>query len=323
MQITGDNDEGKRELDNFINPEEKYPVIATTSKLMTTGVDAQTCKVIALDSNIQSMTEFKQIIGRGTRIREDFGKLYFTILDFRNVTDLFADPAFDGEPVRIKEVAEEDDISGIEDEEEASDTPIVDEATGEEIIPEPPKIRYPVNDKTSDVRERPAKVYVNGVDVSVLISRELYFDRNGRPITVSLKDYTKEIIKNHFTSLNDFLNKWNDAERKAAIIKELEDQGVLVDALQDAVNKEVDLFDLICHIAYDQPPLTRKERANNVKKRNYFTKYGENARKVLEALLDKYADEGITTIESTEVLSINPLTDFGSPSQIIKMFGDK
>lgn len=322
MQITGDNDEGKRELDNFINPEEKYPVIATTSKLMTTGVDAQTCKVIVLDSNIQSMTEFKQIIGRGTRIREDFGKLYFTIIDFRNATDLFADPDFDGPPIRIKEASQAEDLSGVEDEELNDTTPIVDDTTGEQIEVEPAIIRNPF-ESTSIVAEPRPKIFVNGVDVSVLVSREMYFDHQGRPITVSLKDHTREIVKNHFASLNDFLNKWNDADKKAAIIKELEDEGVLVHALQDAVNKDVDLFDLICHVAFDQPPLTRKERANNVKKRNYFTKYGEQAKKVLNALLDKYADEGITTIENTEVLSINPFNDFGTPSEIIRMFGNR
>ncbi|HNP23557.1 MAG TPA: DEAD/DEAH box helicase family protein [Panacibacter sp.] len=323
VQITGDNDEGKRELDNFINPEERYPVIATTSKLMTTGVDAQTCKVIVLDSNIQSMTEFKQIIGRGTRIREDFGKLYFTILDFRNVTDLFADRAFDGDPVRIKEVSEGEDISGIETEEENSDVPMVDEITGEEIPPTVPSIRYPPNSNQTVAAERPTKVYVNGVDVSVLVSREMYFDHNGRPITVSLKDHSKEIITNRFASLNDFLNRWNASDRKAVIIQELEQQGVLTDALQEAVNKEVDLFDLICHVAYDQPPLTRKERANNVRKRNYFTKYGEQAKAVLEALLDKYADEGIVTIESSEVLSLHPFDEYGTPPEIIRLFGNR
>ena len=323
MQITGDNEEGKRELDNFINPEEKYPVIATTSKLMSTGVDAQTCKVIVLDSNIQSMTEFKQIIGRGTRIREDFGKLYFTILDFRNVTDLFADPDFDGPPIRIKEAGEEEDLSVIEDEEEEITDPIIDNVSGEEIKVRKPPVRYPENDTNSYVRERNEKTYVSGVDVSVLITREMYFDNEGRPITVSLKDHTREIITNHYASMTDFLNRWNQSDKKAAIIKELEEQGVLVSALQDAVNKELDLFDLVCHVAYDQPPLTRKERANNVKKRNYFTKYGEQSKKVLEALLDKYADEGITTIESTEVLSIDPLVNFGTPREIIDMFGGK
>jgi len=323
MQITGDNKEGKLELDNFINPEEKYPVIATTSKLMSTGVDAQTCKAIVLDSNIQSMTEFKQIIGRGTRIREDFGKLYFTILDFRNVTDLFADPDFDGPPIRVKEATEDTDLSKIEEEEQELTDPVIDPVSGDELQLKKPTVRYPENNMRSYVSEGREKIYVNGVDVSVLVSREMYFDNNGRPITVSLKDHTKEIIKNHFATLNDFLNKWNDGEKKAAIIKELQEQGIMVEALTDAVNKEADLFDIICHVVYDQPPLTRKERANKVKKRNYFTKYGDQARKVLNALLDKYSDEGITTIENSEVLSIDPLTDFGTPPEIIRMFGSK
>lgn len=324
MQITGDNDEGKRELDNFINPEEKFPVIATTSELMTTGVDAQTCKVIVLDSNINSMTKFKQIIGRGTRINEEYGKLYFTILDFRNATDLFADRDFDGDPIRIKPVTEETDLGEIVDEEENDNTPIIDEESGEEILTDPPDIRTPPQPTDFPTPPTPRqKVYVNGVDVSVLISRELYFDHNGRPITVSLKDHTKEIIKGQFKSLDDFLNCWNSTDKKEAIIEELQQQGVLVEALMEAVENNCDLFDLICHVAYDQPPLTRKERANNVKKRNYFTKYGEQSRKVLEALLDKYADEGIENIESMEVLKVKPLTEFGSPTEIIKEFGSK
>ena len=324
MQITGDNDEGKRELDNFINPEEKYPVIATTSELMTTGIDAQTCKVIVLDAVINSMTKFKQIIGRGTRINEEYGKLYFTILDFRNATDNFADPAFDGEPIRIKPVSEETDLSNIITEEETTEH-IIDTETGEEIKLENPVIRYPEHiDDVSGVKEPSRKIYVNGVDVSVLISRELYFDQHGKPITVSLKDYTKEIIKGKYASLDDFLKKWNTSERKEAIIAELQEQGVLVDKLYEAVNKKVDLFDLICHVAYDQPPLTRKERANNVKKRNYFTKYGDQARKVLEALLDKYADEGIENIESMEVLQVKPLSDMGSTVEIVNgIFGSR
>jgi type I restriction enzyme R subunit len=324
MQITGDNDEGKRELGNFTNPEEKYPVIAITSELMTTGIDAQTCKVIVLDANINSMTKFKQIIGRGTRINEEFGKMYFTILDFRNATDLFADKDFDGDPIRIKPVTEDTDLSGIVTEEENDTTPIIDEVSGEEIEIEKPVIRYPESDITTEgVKEPRTKVYVNGVDVSVLVSRELYFDQHGKPITISLKDHTKEIIKGKFVSLDDFLNKWNNTDRKEAIIKELQEQGVLVEALMEAVEKKVDLFDLICHIAYDQPPLTRKDRANNVKKRNYFSKYGEQSKKVLEALLEKYADEGIENIESLEVLKVKPLNEFGSPVEIINEFGSK
>ncbi len=324
MQITGDNDEGKRELDNFINPEEKYPVIATTSELMTTGVDAQTCKVIVLDANINSMTKFKQIIGRGTRINEEYGKLFFTILDFRNATDLFADPQFDGDPIRVKPVTETSDLGDIISEEEQNESPIIDLETGEEVEISIPKIRYPEEETNAAGAHEPRrKVYVNGIDVSVLISREMYFDQHGKPITTSLKDHTKEIIQGNFVSLNDFLNTWNATDRKEAIIAQLQEQGVMVEALYEAVGKQVDLFDLICHIAYDQPPLTRLERANNVKKRNYFTKYGEKAKNVLEALLDKYADEGIANIESFEVLRVNPFDKFGSPLEIINQFGSK
>lgn len=324
MQITGDNDEGKRELDNFINPEEKYPVIATTSELMTTGVDAQTCKVIVLDSNINSMTKFKQIIGRGTRINEEYGKLYFTILDFRNATDLFADTQFDGDPIRVKPVFEEADLGGIIDEEEQNTDPIIDIETGEEIDITPPDIRYPETQFIQSTANEPReKVFVNGVDVSVLISRELHFDQHGRPITTSLKDHTKEIIKGQFASLDDFVNKWRNSDRKEAIIAELIEQGVMVEALYDAVDKRVDLFDLICHLAYDQPPMTRKERANDVKKRDYFTKYGEQARKVLEALLDKYADQGIENIENMQILTVPPINEFGSVTEIIKAFGSR
>jgi len=312
MQITGDNEDGKRELDNFTDPEQKYPVIATTSELMTTGIDAITCKVIVLDANIASMTKFKQIIGRGTRINEDYDKKYFTIIDFRNATDLFADPDFDGEPIQIKEVSSDVDITDIE-------PPEIDFPPDVEVPPEPP---LPPDEPPEPPHTR-LKVYVNGVDVSILISRELYFDQHGKLITTSLKDHTREIIRGQFASLDDFINKWNSTDKKTALIEELQQQGILIEALYKAVNKELDLFDLICHVAYDMPPLTRKERAENVKKRNYFTKYGEQARKVMENLLDKYADEGIDDIESMEVLKVKPFTDFGSPVEIIGAFGSK
>lgn len=315
MRITGDNEEGKRELDNFIDPEQTYPVIATTSELMTTGVDAQTCKVIVLDSEIGSMTKFKQIVGRGTRVNEEFGKLYFTIIDFRNATDLFADPAFDGDPVRIKGVRENEPIDDYFEEDETVKVDVISE-------PQPPPygdIASPYTEK----KEKPKKIYINGVDVSVLNQRELYFDKEGKPVTVSLKDYTKQLVADQFESLDKFLISWSQADRKEAIIQELQEQGIPVDELLNAVNKECDLFDIICHVAFDQPPLTRKERANNVKKRNYFTKYGEKAAKVLEALIDKYADEGIQNIESMEVLKINPISEFGSPMEIVKSFGGR
>jgi type I restriction enzyme R subunit len=281
--------------------------------------------VIVLDSNINSMTKFKQIIGRGTRINEEFGKLYFTILDFRNATDLFADPHFDGEPIRIKPVSQDTDLGGVVDEEEQATEPVIDTATGEALDLTRPSLPYPPPEFPPPTAREGAreKVYVNGVDVSVLISRELYFDQHGKPITTSLKDHTKEIIKGQFASLDEFLNKWKSTDRKEAIIAELIEQGVMVEALYEAVDKQVDLFDLICHVAYDQPPLTRKERANNVKKRNYFTRYGDQARKVLEALLEKYADQGIENIENIQILTVPPINEFGTVTEIIKAFGSR
>jgi len=317
MQITGDNEEGKNELDNFINPEEKYPVVATTSKLMTTGIDAQTCKLIVLDSNIGSMTEFKQIIGRGTRINEEYGKTFFTIMDFRNVTNLFADPQFDGAPVRIKEIGEYEEIPTTEEE---IDETIIEE-DGEEIIFDPPP--DDIVDGGVIISEPRAKYYVNGVDVSILNERVQYLDINGKLITENLKDYTRKKVREQFASLDDFLNKWNEADKKKAIIEELKEQGIIFENLKEMINKEMDIFDLICHTAFDKPPLTRAERANNVKKRDYFTKYGEKTRKVLEALLDKYADEGIENIEDMKILQINPLNKIGSPIEIVKIFGGK
>lgn len=320
MQITGDNDEGKRELDNFINPEEKYPVIATTSKLMTTGVDAQTCKLIVLDSNIGSMTEFKQIIGRGTRINEAYGKTFFTIMDFRNVTDLFADPDFDGDPVRVKVLGQDDEFESPESELADSD-PITDEE-GEEIIFDSPTGPAIISGGPI-IAEPRAKYYVNGVDVAVLNERIQYIDGNGKLITGSLRDYTRQKVREQYQSLDDFLNKWQQADKKQAIIDELLEQGVIFENLKEAINKEMDIFDMICHTAFDQPPLSRAERANAVKKRDVFTQYGPQARRVLEALLDKYADEGVENIESMKVLQLPPLNQFGTPLEIIDLFGGR
>lgn len=316
MQITGDNEEGKRELDSFINPSEPYPVIATTSKLMTTGVDAQTCKLIVLDSNIGSMTEFKQIIGRGTRINEEYGKTYFTIMDFRNVTNLFADPDFDGDPVMIKQVGEDDDLSGAED--ETTDEIITDILDGEEVD-------FPDIEGGGEIEEdtRREKIRVDGVQVKIVNERVQYLGNDGKIITESLKDYTKNNVTKQYQSLEKFLNSWNNAEKKEAIIKELEEQGIFFDALKDEVGKEFDPFDLICHVAFEAKPLKRKERANNVKKRNYFTKYGDKAQAVLNSLLDKYAEDGLLTIESTEVLKLDPLNKLGTPIELIKAFGSK
>jgi type I restriction enzyme R subunit len=315
MQITGDNDEGKRELDNFIDPSERYPVIATTSELMTTGVDAQTCKLIVLDSIIGSMTKFKQIIGRGTRINEEYGKSYFTIMDFRNVTDLFADPEFDGEPVQLKEYGQDDDFTDVD---EFIDEKIVDE-DGETVeFPDPPIIQ---GGEIEESAQR--KIRVDGVEVKIINERIQYMDHDGKVITEALKDFTKKNIHKNYKTLDSFLNDWNGSEKKTAIVFELEQQGIFFDALRSEIGKEYDPFDLVCHVAFDATPLTRKERADNVKKRNYFTKYGEKAQMVINSLLDKYADDGLLTIESTEVLKLNPLNKIGTPIELIKAFGGK
>jgi type I restriction enzyme R subunit len=322
MQITGDNEEGKRHLDAFISPSEPYPVIATTSKLMTTGVDAQTCKLIVLDSNIGSMTEFKQIIGRGTRINEDFGKHYFTIMDFRNVTALFADPAFDGDPVRIKEAWQDDDISGAED--EADNTPVIDEQTGETVdFPEPEKPDVSIVLEDPEEYRVRRKVTVNGVEVTIIKERVQYMGDDGKIITESLRDYTRKSIRTTYASLDSFLTSWKQADKKRAIVDELERHGVLFAALNEEIGSAYDPFDLICHVAYEQKPLTRKERAEQVKKRDYFTRYGDLARKVISALLDKYADEGMLDLENAAIITLDPLNKLGSPVEIIRAFGGK
>jgi type I restriction enzyme, R subunit len=321
MQITGDNEEGKRHLDDFISPTELYPVIATTSKLMTTGVDAQTCKLIVLDSNIGSMTEFKQIIGRGTRINEEFGKHYFTIMDFRNVTALFADKDFDGDPVRVKVARESDDLSGTDY--EADDKTITDDITGAEVsFPEREKPDVSIDDGPTQ-GERRRKVTINGVEVTVIKERVQYMGGDGKIITESLRDYTRRNVRNAYASLNAFLRSWKQAERKRAIVEELEQRGVIFAALNEEIGSAFDPFDLICHVAYEQKPLTRKERADAVKKRNYFTKYGDLARKVIAALLDKYADDGGLDFENPEIIRLDPLSKLGSPVEIIRAFGGK
>ena len=327
VQITGDNMEGKRELDNFIDPEKPYPVIATTSKLMSTGVDAQTCKLIVLDQNIKSMTLFKQIIGRGTRLREDLGKSWFTILDFKRATDNFADPAFDGEPVQIYEPKGSDPIA-------PPDTPPEPLAPANPGLPGiegtlgPQDPLDPLGPFGGAGGTPPIK-YVLGNQVTVAVARERvqYLNAQGKLITESLRDYTRINLTKQYDSLDKFLQAWNDADRKAALLEELESRGVLVEAMQEELSAQgqtgLDPFDALLHVAYNMPPLTRRERARRVKKRNVFTHYGPVARQVIDALLDKYADEGIATIEADTVFNVQPFTDIGRPAEIIKSFGGR
>ncbi|EPV2055504.1 EcoAI/FtnUII family type I restriction enzme subunit R [Escherichia coli] len=330
MKITGDDEIGKAQLDNFINPKKPYPVIATTSELMTTGVDAKTCKLVVLDQNIQSMTKFKQIIGRGTRIDERYGKLWFTILDFKKATELFADERFDGIPEKVMDTTPEDIADPDSDFEEKLEE--INEHDDEQVtgVDEPPAPPYQVTD-TDDVGPLPEedekkirKFHVNGVAVGVIAQRVQYYDADGKLVTESFKDYTRKTLLKEYASLDDFTRKWQDADRKEAIIHELEQQGIIWEVLAEEVGKDLDPFDMLCHVVYGQPPLTRKERAENVRKRNYFTKYSEAAQAVLDNLLDKYADAGVQEIESIQVLKLKPFDSMGTLPEIIKTgFGDR
>ncbi|MGP7794598.1 EcoAI/FtnUII family type I restriction enzme subunit R [Sphingomonas sp. CLY1604] len=322
MRITGNDPEGQAQLGNFIDPESRYPVLVTTSRLLSTGVDAQTCRLIVLDRDVGSMTEFKQIVGRGTRVHEDTRKFFFTLMDFRGATNHFADPDFDGEPVQIYEPGEDDPVTPPDDDSIVGDPgdDQSDEAGEDETIiddGETPDITI------TDDGSRRGKVYVDGVPVVIVAERVEYLDESGKLVTESLRDFTKKALRKHFASLDDFLTRWNGTERKQALVDEISAEGLALDFIADELGKDLDPFDLICHIAFDRKPLTRRERAENVQKRDVFAKYGEQARAVLRALLDKYADEGVLNLDDTNVLRIPPLNTLGTPVQLIKAFGGK
>tara|TARA_R110002073_G_scaffold17067_1_gene64786 strand:+ start:475 stop:2844 length:2370 start_codon:yes stop_codon:yes gene_type:complete len=316
VKITGDDEVGKQELDNFTDVEERFPVIATTSKMLTTGIDTKMVKFIVLESNIQSVTEFKQIIGRGTRIREAEGKVYFTIMDFRKATNIFARPDFDGDPVQIYEPQPHEPVVP-PDEDNTPQPDNLEPLTPDDFKPTRPNID--IVDAENEIK----KYYVNNIPVSIIHERVQYYGKDGKLITESLKDYSKKNIEKEFASLDEFIKKWNDAEKKEELIKELAEHGVLLEALREEVGLDLDDFDLICHIAFDQPPLTRQERANKVRKRNYFSKYGETAQKVLNSLLDKYEREGISSIQHGAVLKVQPLNQMGSAVELVRAFGKK
>jgi type I restriction enzyme R subunit len=323
MRMTGDDPAGTEQLDNFIDPESPYPVIVTTSRLLSTGVDAQTCRLIVLDRAVGSMTEFKQIVGRGTRVHEDTQKYYFTLVDFRGATAHFADPDFDGDPVQIYEPGEHD--PPLPPEPPPGEPPIGgddENGEGEDILVDPPPLDPLPPGPTPP--PPPPKIYIHGRPVSVLTERVEYLDDNGKLITESLRDFSRKAIRAQYASLDQFLRRWKGAERKEAVIAELAAEGLLLEPLLEEVGKDLDPFDLICHIAFDQPPLTRRERANNVKKRDVFTKYGPQARAVLEALLSKYQDEGVVGgLDNVKILEIPPFNAMGTPFQLIKQFGTK
>ena len=309
MRITGNDAEGQAELGNFIDPETTHPVMVTTSRLLSTGVDVQTCRMIAIDRSVGSMTEFKQIVGRGTRLHEDTDKLYFTLVDFRGATAHFADPDFDGEPVQIYEPKEGDPIDPPATEESldgSDDSPIV----------EPPDISPPLEGPRK-------KIYIDGVDVTILAEQARYLNHNGKLITESLRDFTRRALRKRFASLNDFLVKWNASERKQAVVDEIEAEGFPLTQVAEELDKSLDPFDIVCHVAFDARPMTRRERVRNVKNQDLLSSYGERARAVLAALLDKYADEGVLHLDDANLLRIPPLSKLGTPIELVREFGDK
>ncbi|MGQ5701121.1 EcoAI/FtnUII family type I restriction enzme subunit R [Sandaracinobacteroides sp. A072] len=322
MRITGNDKEGLDQLGNFIDPEVRYPVLVTTSRLLSTGVDAQTCRLIVLDREVGSMTEFKQIVGRGTRVHEDTRKFFFTLMDFRGATNHFADPDFDGEPVQIYEPGGDDPITPPDNE------PVIDD-DGNEQADKPGEGETVIDDGGStdinigDDGGKKGKIYVDGVPVVIVAERIEYLDENGKLVTESLRDFTKKALRKHFASLDEFLKRWNSTERKQAIIDELAAEGLSLDVIATELGKDLDPFDVVCHIAFDRKPLTRQERAAEVKKRDVFGKYGDQARAVLDALLTKYADEGMLNLDDANVLRIPPLNELGTPVQLIKAFGGK
>jgi type I restriction enzyme R subunit len=305
MRITGDSKEGKQELDSFIDPEEPYPVIVTTSKLLNTGVDTQTVKLIVLDSVINSMTEFKQIIGRGSRVREEQDKYYFTIMDFRNATRLFQDPEFDGYPEQVYNPDPDEPIT----------------------VPEPEE--YSEEDEEESEDYTPTKYRVRGVTVQLLRKRVQYLGKDGKLITESFVDYSRRNLLDQYPTLEKFLESWFEVERKEAIVQALLDEGVFLDQLQEEVGLELDPFDLICHIAYDKKPLTRSERAKKAKaKPEYFEEYGEKAQRVIDSLLDQYTEDGYIAFDKVldpaqlaQYLQAPPLNEFGRPLEVLEIFG--
>ena len=292
MRITGDDNVGKKQLDNFIDVDQPYPTVVTTSELLATGVDCKTCGLIVIDKEIGSMTEFKQIIGRGTRLRTDKGKWHLEILDFRNATAKFKDPKFDGDP-----------------------EPPQGKSVKPYTLPEEP---------SSVVSESHTKYLVEGENIAITTEIVSILGEDGKTMrTESITDFTRKQIRKRYATLNDFVKNWTEAERKKAIVDELKDYSVLVDAVREKnpALANADIFDVICHVAFDQPPVSRRERANNVKKRNYFAKYEGKAREVLEALLDKYADYGILNLEDSDILDTAPFNKIGKPQKIVKLFG--
>ena len=324
MRITGNDAEGQAQLDNFIDPESRWPVIVTTSRLLSTGVDAQTCRLIVLDREVGSMTEFKQIVGRGTRVHEDTGKYYFTLIDFRGATNHFADPDYDGEPVQIYAPGPGDPVDPPEpddadDDDDEGDGEAGEDGGGGDADPTEPVLVPGAVGNAGPQR----KIYVDGIGARIVAERVEYLDEHGKLVTESLRDFTKRALQQRFVSLDAFLRRWNAAERKQAVLEELAAEGLPLDILVEELGRDLDPFDLICHVAFDAKPLTRRERADGVRKRDAFATYGDQARAVLDALLAKYADEGVLNLGDAAVLRIAPLDRLGTPVELVRAFGGR
>lgn len=324
MRITGNDKDGLNQLANFIDPEAPYPVVVTTSRLLSTGVDAQTCRLIVLDREIGSMTEFKQIVGRGTRVHEDTGKYFFTLMDFRGATSHFADPDFDGDPVQIYQPGPDDPIAPPDD---VVPSPEGGGSEGETIVVDPgePSAEDGPSsgeDEGKNIGPR-KKIYVDGISASIVKERVEYLDADGKLVTESLRDFTRKHLTRRFASMDDFLRRWHQEDRKQAIVDELAEEGLDLDLIGREIDADLDPFDLVCHVAFDAKPLTRRERAENVKKRDVFNRYGDQARAVLEALLQKYADEGVLALDDTNILQLNPFSHMGTPIELMRAFGKK
>jgi type I restriction enzyme R subunit len=327
-RITGNDSEGMLQLDSFIDPLKPMPVIVTTSRLLSTGVDVQTCRLIVLDREVGSMTEFKQIVGRGTRLHADSDKYYFTLVDFRQASNHFADPDFDGPPLQVEEwdennrrlTSEEDD----QNDEDCHDLdPDADERDPETLLVPDPDAPEGPGLETGPMGEKRRKYYIKGRPVLVLSERVQYLDEQGKLVTESLRDYSRRLVRQQYADLDGFLRRWRGEERKQVILQELAEEGLLLEALQEEVGRELDPFDLICHIAYDQPPLSRAQRAARLR-RDVFSRYGPQARAVLEALLDKYATEGVVDeLDNVRILAIPPFSQMGTQLQLIREFGGK
>ena len=295
MRITSNDTDGKRQLDNFIDPDEPYPTVVTTSDLLETGVDCKTCGLIVFDKEVSSMSRFKQMVGRGTRIRADKNKFHFDILDFRNVTSKFSDPEFDG-------VADDGGSAGGHGSSGGGGGDDGGEGDG-----------------------NPSKFHIEGPTCTILHEDVRILDADGKLVTISVKDYTRKAVTGKYATLDDFLTAWTAAERKQAILDELEkgDNPLMIDAVKEEnpALSDKDAFDIILHLAYDQKPLTRRERVENVKKRNYLARYEGTARQVLEALLEKYAERGVCELENENVLELHPFSEIGTAVKIAKCFG--